>query len=203
MLSKILATASERNLLLEGDQNLLKAISKGDQNAFADLYKQYQQQVYGYLLRILQDEAGAEDVLQEVFLAVWQGSGKFKHRSSVKTWIYRIAYKRSISWLRRYQQKSSSIQLDEIVDAGVGPEETAISTIRIAHLKRAMVCLPPKHRAVLELAFTQEMSYLEIAEILNCPIGTVKSRMSYAIRNLSQILLKAGIDHWEGSGEEK
>ncbi len=202
MLSGTHATATERSLTLEGDQYLLKAITQGDQNAFADLYKRYQQQVYGYLLRILQDEAGAEDVLQEVFLAVWQGSGKFKHRSSVKTWIYRIAYKRSISWLRRYERKSSPIQLDEIVDSGVGPEETAISAIRIAHLKRAMVCLPPKHRAVLELAFTQDMSYLEIAEILNCPIGTVKSRMSYAIRNLSQILLKAGIDHWEGFSEE-
>jgi RNA polymerase sigma-70 factor (ECF subfamily) len=202
VLSGTHATATEGSLTLEGDQYLLKAITQGDQNAFADLYKRYQQQVYGYLLRILQDEAGAEDVLQEVFLAVWQGSGKFKHRSSVKTWIYRIAYKRSISWLRRYERKSSPIQLDEIVDSGVGPEETAISAIRIAHLKRAMVCLPPKHRAVLELAFTQDMSYLEIAEILNCPIGTVKSRMSYAIRNLSQILLKAGIDHWEGFSEE-
>jgi RNA polymerase sigma-70 factor (ECF subfamily) len=202
VLSETSATATDRNLPLESDQVLMEAISRGDQNAFADLYKRYQQQIFCYLLRILQDNAGAEDVLQEVFLAVWQGSGKFKHRSSVKTWIYRIAYKRSISWLRKYKRKSNPIPLAEVIDTGAGPEETAMSAIQHAQLKSAMAGLPPKHRAVLELAFAQDMSYPEIAEVLNCPIGTVKSRMSYALRNLNQILRKTGSDHWRDAGEE-
>jgi len=77
-----------------------------------------------------------------------------------------------------------------------------MSAIQHAQLKSAMAGLPPKHRAVLELAFAQEMSYPEIAEILNCPIGTVKSRMSYALRNLNQILRKTASDHWRDAGQE-
>lgn len=192
-------------LVLDAEEDflLIKAIADGNENAFGEMYRRYQQPIYNYLLRIIQDDAGADDILQEVFLAVWQGAGKFRQKSTVKTWIYRIAYKQSISWLRKHHRKPHLIELEEVIDDNESPEETAMATIRNAQLKRAMAGLGPKHRAVLDLAFVHDMSYTEIAEILNCPIGTVKSRMSYALQNLSQILLKIGIDAWEDTGKEK
>lgn len=187
----------------EDDQQLIRATANGSEAAFGQIYQKYHQPIYNYLLRITQDEAGADDILQEVFFAIWQGASKFKHLSSLKTWIYRIAYKQSISWLRKHQRKSNPMELDEIVDGSRTPEETAISSDQSTQLRKAMADLAPKHRAVLELAFIEEMSYSEIAEILNCPIGTVKSRMSYALRNLNHVMVKIGIDQWEDSGKEK
>jgi len=194
-------TVPDQNV--ENDQQLISAIANGSEIAFGEIYQRYHQPIYNYLFRIIQDEAGADDILQEVFLAIWQGANKFKYQSSVKTWIYRIAYKQSISWLRKHPRKINQMELEEIVDKGKSPEESAITAIQNTQLRKAMVDLTPKHRAVLELAFIEEMSYSEIAVILNCPIGTVKSRMSYALRNLSQVMLKLGIDHWEDGGKEK
>ena len=188
---------------LEEDVYLIQLIAGGSENAFGEIYRRYHQPIYNYLLRIVQDDAGGDDILQEVFLAVWQGAGKFKQKASVKTWIYRIAYKQSISWLRKHGGESSPAKLEEVVDSGESPEERALTAIRNANIKRAMEGLSPKHRAVLELAFVQDMSYTEIAEILDCPVGTVRSRMSYALRHLNQILLKAGIETWDEKGKER
>jgi len=185
------------------DQQLMHAIASGSEIAFGEIYRRYHHPIYNYLIRITQDEAGADDILQEVFLAVWQGASRFKYQSSVKTWIYRIAYKQSITWFRKHTKKSRRMELEEIVDFGKSPEETAIATIQNTQLKKAMEALAPKHRAVLEFAFIEEMSYSEIADILNCPIGTVKSRMSYALRNLSSAILMVGSDHMEDGGKEK
>ena len=187
----------------EEDQQLIRAIADRDQSAFGVVYQKYNRRIYNYLRHIIQDEVGAEDVLQEVFLAVWQGAARFKQKSSVKTWIYRIAYKQSITWLRRHPRKNNQIGLDDVTDEGSSPEEGAISDIRSAQLQKAMANLTPKHRAVLELAFLQEMSYADIAVILDCPVGTVKSRMSYALRNLSHRLLLQDVDHKEYSSTEK
>ena len=188
---------------LEEDVYLIQLIAGGNENSFGEIYRRYHQPIYNYLLRIVQDDAGADDILQEVFLAVWQGAGKFKQKASVKTWIYRIAYRQSISWLRKHGRKSSPAELEEVVDSGESPEERALTAIRNVNIKRAIEGLSPKHRAVLELAFVQDMSYMEIAEILDCPVGTVKSRMSYALRHLNQILVKTGIETWDEKGKER
>ena len=137
-----------------------------------------------------------------MFLAVWLGAVKFKKKASVKTWIYRIAYKQSISWLRKHGRKSSPIELEEVIDSGDSPEDKALTEIRNVNIRRAMGKLTPKHRAVLELAFVQDMSYSDISEVLDCPVGTVKSRMSYALRYLNRILLKTGIENWDDLGKE-
>jgi RNA polymerase sigma-70 factor (ECF subfamily) len=181
----------------------IKAIGEGDERAFSDLYQKYYRPVYNYLFSILRDGTGADDVLQEVFIAVWQSASKFQQKSTLKTWIYRIAYKRAMSWLRRHHKTSGSVNLDEVLFSGESPEEATISSIQEHQVHKAMAILSPTHRAVLELAFVQELSYIEIAEILDCPVGTIKSRMSYALRNLSRILTKMDIDHWFDATEEK
>jgi RNA polymerase sigma-70 factor (ECF subfamily) len=90
-----------------------------------------------------------------------------------------------------------------MIDSGESPEERAMAAMRSIYINKAMAGLTLKHRAVIELAFVQEMSYAEIAEILDCPVGTVKSRMSYALRQLSQSLLNTGFNPREEAGKEK
>jgi len=107
----------------------------------------------------------------------------------LKTWIFRIAHNQAVSWLRRMRVRDDLRERDEKgIEAGSSddPEFSFHQTMEYSRLMSALDCLSPKHRAVIELAFANDLSYAEIAEIVSCPIGTVKSRMSYAMRALSE-----------------
>ncbi len=203
-------TASSGNLVDRGeqqfgasaDEQLLVSIVEGDENAFAELYRRYSQGLYNYLLRLMYDSSGAEDVLQDVFLVVWQNAGSYRGGASVKTWVYRIGHHRAISWLRQHRR---TIAFDDNNDPtiGAGPEPEPDGTWQDDDIQNALRRLSPKHRAVLELAFVQDLSYLEIAHILNIPLGTIKSRMSYALRAIGGILKgNQTPDQAEGQAEE-
>ena len=187
----------------ENEYQLMRAIADKDEHAFSEIYQRYHWEIYNYLYKLIGDPSGADDIMQEVFLAVWKGAAKFQQRSSIKTWIYRIAYKQAISWLRKHPVNRELFELDEIPIADNELEESVIISIQHSSVQQAMNFLAPKQRAVLELAFDQGMSYVEIADVLSCPVGTVKSRMSYALRNLNRKLLQIGIDHGEtGSSDD-
>ena len=134
----------------------------------------------------------AEDLLQEVFLIVWKGAAGFRGDARVKTWIFRIAHHRAVSWLR---QRKPVVKLDEtnLKDWQNNPERTAAQSLRDRQIQETISQLSWKHRAVLELVFVQQMSYSETAQVLGCPLGTVKSRMSYAMRILEQRFKQDGV----------
>jgi RNA polymerase sigma-70 factor (ECF subfamily) len=192
----------ELNPVIAEEFLLIQAIGQGEEFAFCEIYKRYSRQVYNYMLRMVNDAAGAEDVMQEVFLAVWKGSHKFQQRSTPKTWIYRIAYHQAISWLRSHPKKQSSFDIGDEYEDDNSPEEAAIASGQSYLVRKAINQLPLKHRSVIELVFVQDMSYSEIAEVLDCPIGTVKSRMTYALRTMNQILSRMNMNKWNGLGEE-
>jgi RNA polymerase sigma-70 factor (ECF subfamily) len=168
---------------VDPDQQLLFQTSRGDEVSFCELYSLYGRQVYNYLLRLLREEPAAEDILQEVFLAVWRYAGNYQGRARVKTWLFRIAHNQAISWLRRDRL---ALPYEEIeADSGeASPEDQALESWRREQVRWALSWLSPKHRAVLEMAYLQDLSYQEIAEVVGCPVGTVKSRMNQAMRNL-------------------
>ena len=177
------------------DLELVQKISSGDEIAFNDLYTRYKLQVYNFIFRLTNQQDVAEDILQEVFLAVWQGSSRFLSKSTVKTWLFRIAYNQSISWLRKYR-KSFQLQqsIDElpIISDELSPEGSLIEHWQEAQIKSAIARLSHNHRSVIELTFVHGFSYHEIAKIMNCPVGTVKSRMNYALRYIkSDYLIKS------------
>jgi len=172
------------------DRELLERISSGDELAFRQFYNRYKLGIYNYILRLIHHENAAEEIMQEVYLTVWQGSRKFRGQSSVKTWVFRIAYFQSISWLRKHHD------YEPIEDNGIyseqepTPEEVLIGKIETARIIAALDKLSPNHRSVIELTFVQGFSYKEIAAVMKCPVGTVKSRMSYALKNLGVVLAK-------------
>ena len=175
------------------DRALLARIAQGDERAFATLYRRYHVPLYNYLLRLIHRGTVAEELLQDTFLAVWEGAAGFRGQAKVKTWLFRIAHHRAVSWLRR--KREAFTHDGELPDHPVPPqtEAQAMTSWRVEQLRAALDKLTPEHRAVLELAFFHEMSYAEIAEVLGCPLGTVKSRMSYARRILTGHLKAQGV----------
>ena len=165
------------------DHRLLRQVAAGDQSAFDELYKTYSPAVFNYLLRLVNEPSVAEELLQDVFLAVWQSAGRFREQAKVKTWLLRIAHHQAVSWLRRNHAVTALDDLAEL--AGDDQIEELLTQLwRVDQIRQLSV----KHRAVIELTFVHELSYAEIAEIMDCPIGTVKSRMSYALRHLNAVL---------------
>ncbi len=171
------------------DTELLRQVAAGDEAAFAELYDLYAPPIYNYLLRLVNEPAVAEEILQEVFLAMWQGAHRFREEAKVKTWLLRIAHHQAVSWLRRTR---AALWPDDELEADDDPiEEHLARSWQIDQVRAALVQLTPKHRAVIELTFVQGLSYAEIAEVMSCPIGTVKSRMSYALSRLNGLLSEA------------
>jgi RNA polymerase sigma-70 factor (ECF subfamily) len=169
------------------DRQLLHRVAAGDENAFADLYQRYGTPLYNYLVHLVHEPPVAEDLLQETFVGAWRNARRFRGQSKVATWLYRIAHNRAVSWLRGHKQMS---RLDEMWDLAVDgdPSQHVMDKWRATQVRRALDQLSHKHRAVLELTFVHGFSYGEIAKIIGCPEGTVKSRMSYARRYLSEAL---------------
>ena len=169
------------------DIELLMEISRGDEIAFSELYTRYNQQLYNFILRLTHQSQAAEDLLQEIFLAVWQGANQFRRKSTVKTWVFRIAYYQTVSWLRKNKKNLQFHQnIDDlpVISDDSQPESELIEQWQKTQINAAIKKLSPKHRSVIELTFVHHFSYKEIAEIMKCPVGTVKSRMSYALRYL-------------------
>lgn len=174
------------------DRDLVVLIAQGDETALAALYHRHSVPLYNYLLRLVRERQAAEDLLQEVFVAAWKGSAAFKGRSQVKTWIFRIAHNKAVSWLRKHARPDDSPGQEEDWALAKSPETLALELWRQDEVRKAVEQLSPKHRAVIELAFAHDLSYAEIAEIMDCPTGTVKSRISYAMRRLDGILRSGG-----------
>ena len=169
------------------DFDLLRQVAAGDEAAFAELYDLYAPPVYNYLLRLVNEPAVAEEILQEVFLAMWRGARGFRAEAKVRTWLLRIAHHQAVSWLRR--KRTVLWPDDELEQETVDSLEEDLTHVwQIEQLRGALVRLSPKHRAVIELTFVHGLSYSEIAQVMNCPIGTVKSRMSYALRHMNELL---------------
>ena len=175
------------------DHQLLQQVAGGDEQAFDELYQAYNAPIYNYILRLIHEPGVAEELLQEVFLAAWQGAARFRQEANVKTWLLHIAHNQTVSWLRRVQQVSPLDELTNLADDGEPIEEQIVQTWQLDQVRAALDQISPKHRAVIELAFVHALSYAEIAEVLDCPLGTVKSRISYALRSLNGVLKRMEI----------
>jgi len=174
------------------DQELLQGTVRRDEGDFAALYDRYNAPLYNYLLRLVRQREVAEELLQEAFLAIWQGAGGFDGRASVKTWLYRIAHHKAVDWLRRRQPQSLD-EMEHMPGEGSAGED-ALDGWAAGRMAAALAQLSPDQRAVLELAFVQGFSYREVACIVGCPVGTVKSRVSHARRILKGTLERMGIE---------
>ncbi len=180
---------------------LVEAAKAGDQNSFGILVDAYQDRIYGYLSRMLSDPTEAEDVAQETFVRAYRSLNRFRGASSFHTWLYRIASNLAIDVARkRKRQDGAAYSLDAPVevgddeyDRGIPDESNAPEQITEQRevqqtVRRAMSELPEKLRDVIVLYELQGESYEDIAETLDVPLGTVKSRLFNARGQLKEKL---------------
>jgi RNA polymerase sigma-70 factor (ECF subfamily) len=180
---------------LQSDVDLVKRTAGGDEGAFVELYQRFHLPIYNYLIRLVREQTAAEDLLQEIFLAAWQGAARFRGQAAVKTWLFHIAHNQAVSWLRRFR-RTTPLEDGEVGDPEESPEAYAMQSSSVRLIRGALNRLSPDHREVLELTFYHNMSIAEIAAVLGCPTGTVKSRMSYARRYLGSLLQDIDLEHF-------
>ncbi|MCB1058180.1 MAG: sigma-70 family RNA polymerase sigma factor [Acidobacteria bacterium] len=184
------------------DSELLARVGHGDRGAFEKLYHRYYRRLYGYLIRQLLPADLVEEVINDVMYVVWKDAAVFESRSKVSTWIFGIAYLSARKRLRRDPRErelpEQEIPLDRILDPG---REIWRHELRQG-LLRAFRGLSPEQRAVVELTYFQDCSYREIAEIVGCPVNTVKTRMFHARLRLKELLQGLGIHagSWQDEG---
>ena len=177
------------------DEALIGRIASGDKVAMQVLFARHHVRVYRFVLRLARDATIAEDLISEVFLDVWRQAGRFEARSAVSTWLLAIARYKALSALRRRPDEA----LDEeavaaIEDPADDPEVAIQKKDKGAVLRECLTKLSAEHREIIDLVYYHEKSVEEVAEIVGIPENTVKTRMFYARKRLSELLKAAGID---------
>ena len=175
------------------DQALVRAIAGGDRRAMQVFYRRHNVRVYRFVLRLTNDATLAEDVVGEVFFAVWRQAADFKSRSQVSTWLLAIARNKALSALSRRRDEQLS---DDVADLIADPADDAETMIehqdRSAMIRKCLSQLSSDHREVIDLVYYHEKSVEEVAEIIHAPANTVKTRMFYARKHMEKLLTASG-----------
>ncbi|HEY9360812.1 MAG TPA: sigma-70 family RNA polymerase sigma factor [Xanthobacteraceae bacterium] len=174
------------------DEMLIKRIARGDQLAMRTLFGRHRVLLYRWFLRLVRDEALAEDLLSDVFLDVWRQAAAFEARSSVSTWLLAIARYKALSARRR----PTDAELDEkvastVADTADDPEVALQKKTRAELLRHSVARLSPEHGEVINLVYFHGKSIKEVAEIVGIAEATVKTRMFYARKKLADFVAAA------------
>ena len=183
------------NALQSGDGKLLQRIAGGDKEAFTELYQRLQRPLFGFLVKLVREREMAEEVLNETLLDVWRQAGRFEGKSSVSTWVYSIAHHKAVSRLRRIREHPLDEAAAEKIEDTAPTADMRVEENDTARLLKGMLDkLSFDHREVIQLAYYQEFSVQQIAEVLDLPENTVKTRMFYARQRLKALLEAAGVE---------
>jgi RNA polymerase sigma-70 factor, ECF subfamily len=171
------------------DVILVNRIAAGDKLAMQALFARHRTPLYRWLLRFVDNETLAEDLLSEVFLDVWRQAGRFEGRSLVSTWLLSIARFKALSARRR----RTDAELDEkiqttVADPANDPEAAFQEKNRGELLRQALTRISREHRQIIDLVYYHEKSIEECAQILGIPAATVKTRMFYARKKLAELV---------------
>ena len=174
---------------------LVGLVAQGDKDAMRVLFARHNVRVFRFLMRFVDGEATAEDLVSEVFIEVWRHAGQFEARSQVSTWLLAIARHKALSALRR----CSTDELDDdviriIEDPSDNPEVTLQKTERNEILRDCLKQLSPSHREIIDLVYYHERTIDDVAEIIGVPPNTVKTRLFYARKRIGELLAARGLE---------
>ncbi|MEP6963520.1 MAG: sigma-70 family RNA polymerase sigma factor [Acidobacteriota bacterium] len=173
---------------------MVALIAQGNERALARFYDQTSRLVYGLALRVVRDPATAEEVALEVYMQVWRTAGNYEtSRGSVTAWLATATRSRALDWTRSRQARivREGLPMDgapDLPDGAISPEVAQQQRGRTAVIRQALASLPAEQRATIDLGFYSGLTHTEIAERLNLPLGTVKSRMRMGMIKLRQLL---------------
>ena len=173
--------------------SLLERFTRGDADAFEDLFRQFQGRVYAWIVRIVRDPGVAEDLTLETFWRIYRARDRFRPDADFAAWAYRIATNLALNHLRRRHLHCEYELPDDV--AQPGSPDAAVQQETREHIQRAVARLPAKLQVVVMLALVEERPYPEIAGALGIAIGTVKSRVFRAVRILRKHLEGVRVEH--------
>jgi RNA polymerase sigma-70 factor (ECF subfamily) len=177
------------------DEVLISRIANGDRLAMQVLFARHHVRVYRFVLRLVRNEATAEDLISEEFLEVWRQAAKFEGRSAASSWMLGIARFKALSALRRRpEQELDDEMAEQIEDHSDDPEVTLAKKDKGSVLRQCLTRLSAEHREIIDLVYYHEKSVEEVAGIVGIPEATVKTRMFYARKKLSELLKERGVD---------
>lgn len=190
------------------DEQLMARYRDGEVRAFEVLLGRHSRPVYNFLLRSQGDPELAQDLMQEVFLRIVKGAATYQHRAKFTTWLYTIARNLCVDTARRQKHRrtfsldtpigenpADGTMVDRVPDKGPGEDRQAMDGQFREGLEQALEALNPDQREVFVLREFQNLPFAEIAEIVDCPVNTVKSRMRYALEGLRAALTEMGITY--------
>src|SRR6185503_2243913 len=175
------------------EAELIRRCQAGDVSAFEPLVEKYRQRVWRLAYQVLRDREEAWDCAQVAFVRAFQSLSRFRGQSAFYTWLFRITVNVATDRHRSRGARSRAFGAEQVpeeewertaADTGAGPEEQTLLTERRAKIQQALDALPEKARTIIMLSDIEGLSYREIAQVLNCPIGTVMSRLHNARRKL-------------------
>jgi RNA polymerase sigma factor (sigma-70 family) len=167
---------------------LIGRIVYGDGAAFEALYHCFYPRLRRFLERLTRRPQLVEEILNDTMLVVWRKAHTYNQQSTVSTWIFAIAFRKALKALKRLDDPVDTDGNDELSWDGLGPDGDLMQQELRAFLSHAMSSLSVEQRAVIELTYYHGCAYREIAEIVGCPVDTVKTRMFHARRKLKTLL---------------
>lgn len=182
------------------DMELVTRCQNGDASAFDELVTRHRARVFAMVYNMVRNEQDAWDLAQDGFLKAWRSIGRFRGQSAFYTWLYRIVMNVTIDWIRKRKIETGA-EFDDTIGLGevepgaaTAPRSELLPHQKIAHaeirarIDEAIAKLTPDHRAVILLKEMEGLQYHEIAEVMDCSIGTVMSRLFYARKKLQAML---------------
>jgi len=199
-LSRTLTASPERQQEADSDWAVVERVQSGEVGAFDELILRYRGRVYGMVYNMTSNREDAADLTQDAFIKAFQSINRFQGQSSFFTWLYRIAVNATLSHLRKHRLRTffslekvdendrpSAEVIEALTDHSGAERGTLVKELQ-ERLNEAMQKLSIKHRTVVTLFEIDGLSHQEIAEIMNCSVGTVRSRLHYAKQQLQSDL---------------
>ncbi|MFC1569502.1 RNA polymerase sigma factor [bacterium] len=178
------------------DHDLMLAVKDGDLDKMGLLFERYHQKVYNLFLWQTQSSTISEDLVQELFLRMLRSRKTYRGEGKFTTWMFSVARSARMDYYRKNKKKMSSLDNIKEIALDEPSQEDQVSTDSdVALLHQAMAKLPAEKREVLVMSRFQNMKYQEISKVLKCSVGTIKSRIFWAIRDLGKIYREMGGDN--------
>jgi RNA polymerase sigma-70 factor (ECF subfamily) len=178
------------------DEALLSLVASSDEQALGELYDRFGGVAYGLARRVLRDDALAQDAVQEAFLAVWRTADRFlAERASARTWILTLVHRRTVDLVRREDsRRADPLESAPEPEAVARTEDEVELGFQRRAVQEALRRLPPEQREALELGYYGGLTQSELAERLDQPLGTIKSRMFTGLSRLRDLLAQSGLE---------
>ncbi len=184
------------NFATDWERGLCERLVRGDDSALAELYDQFGAFVYGLAVRVIGDRTAAEDVAQEVFVALWERPHQFDpDRGRLRTFLGTLAHRRSVDYVRREEAKRRRAQREaQFVRSVPDVDEMAMAIVAAERVREAVADLPPEQRDAIQLAYFGGRTYRQVAVELGIPEGTAKSRLRLGLRRIAEVLEAQGVE---------